>query len=263
MLDNTTLIIPTVAIGNVPQLATDLLIHTYLFQKVRVLSGRYLYPFASPRDTTGAAADGVSYSLELYYCKTLNVATIQQRSPVLSGHLGNFVKEVILPLIESEKFARVVILDSSDAGLLMRDTPWDEYFGARAPEDAQTPSTFELYETEINLSLTARLGGLKLHSDELSLEEEKLQHSSLYTRFVMRGLRELSALGTDASHVLKVTALLTYVYEGDNFRDAEALASKVVDVLQLESAQWLKPVSWEGVYGQRTIPDSMEEGIFG
>lgn len=244
-LKNSTLIIPSISIGNIPQLANDLLIHTLKFQKIGSLDDTYLYPFASPVDTseTEELGSGISSAVEVYYNKDLNKIIIQQRSPIINGTTTAYVNEVILPFIKESKFAKVLILDSSDAGLV---------------EDL-IPGTIDTYTNEDLLNKS--LESLNIaQADTISLTNTAYKHSN-YIRTLIGSLD--SAMKSESSE-LDVNVLVSYVYEGDNFNDGEALSNKVLEVLKLKPIErWIRPKSWLGVYGDRPIPNAMEDGLFG
>ncbi|GMG56463.1 unnamed protein product [Ambrosiozyma monospora] len=133
-LTNSTLVLPIVSIGNIPQLSVDLLIANFPDVKlVGRLDDTYLYPFASPIDTIvgplspnslkhqeldNDAHPGISTALEIYYCEKLNVTLLQQRSPLIPGLLLKFLKDLIKPFIQSMEFKKVVVLQSQDKGLV-------------------------------------------------------------------------------------------------------------------------------------------------
>ena len=57
--------------------------------------------------------------------------------------------------------------------------------------------------------------------------------------------------------------IVTYIYEGDNFNEAEKLSDKVAEICEWKIESWKRPVSWSGVYGDREVPTAMEEGLYG
>lgn len=105
-LHGTTLILPTVLVGNVPQLAADLLIHTYRLNRVATPASPLVHPFAGPGDGSAAPA----LPLELYHSPELGVCVMQQRLPVLPGCLAEFVRTVAVPVAAA--CGRVVVADS-------------------------------------------------------------------------------------------------------------------------------------------------------
>ncbi|EGV64894.1 hypothetical protein PSN45_005247 [Yamadazyma tenuis] len=236
----TTLVVPSVSIGNVPQLATDLLIHNLAFERIAHLKDTYLYPFASPVDyATGTSIDGattgagISTALEVFYSAKFNLTLLQQRSPIITTFTDKFIKEIITPFVNDNEFAGVLMLDSGDSGL----------------RESIVQGTVETYTNEDLLSKS--IESLKLNDSIKSLRDVEYVNSKY--------IKNLSgSLGTDWLNVLVI-----YVYEGENFMEANILAQKVVDKLEIKVEEWVKPVSWKGVYGDKPVPVAMEEGIYG
>jgi len=242
-LEDSTLIIPSISIGNIPQLANDLLIHSLSFIKIGNLNHTYLYPFASPIDTLNDVGQkkGISTAAEVYHNKELKLTIIQQRSPIIPGCTKTYVNEIILPFIKETKMVKFLILDSSDAGLV----------------ENLSPGTIEFYTNEdlLNKSLETLKIGL---GEAIQLKDDDYSHSS-YIRSLVTYLQS-----GDVSSDFEVNVLVSYVYEGDNFLDGEHLANKTIEVLNLSPIDnWIRPRSWLGVYGDRQVPNAMEEGLFG
>lgn len=224
-IDGSTLVLPAVSIGNVPQLAADLLIHTYNLEKVGALDGKYLYPFLSPQDTADGSSSDVSFALEVFHSPELALTVLQQRSPIIPSYTLQFVLEVVVPFIATHNFKAVVVLESSDAGLIENVSKGDVH----------------VLTSEDLLASTL---------DSMQLGPPSSHGLSYYVRVL---LRETS----------NNTVLVSYVYEGDNFDDAELLAHKTQQHLKLKAQPWVKPASWLGVYGDRPVPNAMEEGLYG
>lgn len=242
-LADSTLIIPSISIGNIPQLANDLLIHTLNFNKIGSLNDTYLYPFASPIDTLNDVGQkkGISTAVGVYHNKELKLTIIQQRSPIIPSFTKTYVNEVILPFIKEANVKKFLILDSSDAGLV----------------ENLSPGTIDFYSNEdvLNKSLeTLNIGQV----DAIQLGKGDHNHSS-YIRSLITYLHT-----GDLSSDFEVNVLVSYVYEGDNFYDGEHLADKTIEALDVSPVKnWIRPRSWLGVYGDRQVPNAMEEGLFG
>lgn len=109
------LIIPSVSIGNVPQLAVDLLIYTFNFKFVRDLDDSTLCPFLGPADHVKdqPGADSLTTAAQLY--RLGDDYLVQLRSPPLSGHKEEFVQSLIYQIPEASSH-QVLILGSANAG---------------------------------------------------------------------------------------------------------------------------------------------------
>lgn len=124
---SSTLIFPSISIGNVPQLAIDLLITTLKIPLVGYLPSPYLVPCAGTReDPTDTGRGGISCPLEgvcvcreaadiVYFDAEQKLTIIQQRSPFIS-HLAKtpFVRD-LWAFISCYTFSKVIMLASSDA----------------------------------------------------------------------------------------------------------------------------------------------------
>lgn len=105
------LLLPSVSIGNVPQLALDLLIHTYDFKLVRSLRDDYMYPVVGPRDFTTKPEPGISTPAELYSLNDIKI--VQLRSPHLPNCRQKFLDQLAADLDEKPD----LIIGSASAGM--------------------------------------------------------------------------------------------------------------------------------------------------
>lgn len=110
------LIIPSVSIGNVPQLAVDLLIFTFDFRLVRDLDDSSLCPFLGPADHVKdqPGTDSLTTPAQLY--RLGDDYLVQLRSPPLSGHKREFVQSLINQIPEASS-QQVIVLGSANAGV--------------------------------------------------------------------------------------------------------------------------------------------------
>lgn len=238
ILNDTILIIPSVSIGNVPQLATDLLIQTFDFTRIAHLKDQYLYPFASPIDysVSQGPQPGISTALELYYSEKHKLTLVQQRSPIIPTFAKKFVQDVMVPFINDMDFKEILLLDSGDSGL----------------KENIVPDYIETYTNEDLLSKS--MESLKLSDNVMSLNDVVYGHSPYFKYFI-----------SELTGKLSLNVLVIFVYEGQNFYEANVLANKVATKLELTlpETSWITPISWQGVYGDKPVPTSMEEGIYG
>ncbi|OBA20056.1 hypothetical protein METBIDRAFT_79361 [Metschnikowia bicuspidata var. bicuspidata NRRL YB-4993] len=236
-LRNSILLIPSVSIANIPQLALDLLLHSLEFKKVATLSDDYLYPFVSPVDhaSTSQPPGGVSFGLEVFFCKGQNLTLIQQRAPLMPGFPARHVAEVIVPFVEASQFKHVVVLHLLDAGLARGVLPGDVLIFTS--EDVLTESFSSLSISKTATDPTAVIA----------------QDTSPYAKALVDIISKYSTL----------SLIVIYAYEGDNLYDAQVMGRKSADFLLLRVEEWRSPVSWYGVYGDKPVPLAMEEGMYG
>jgi proteasome chaperone 2 len=234
MGDSRVLIVPAVSAGNVPQLAVDLLIHSFGAKLVDRLDDKYVYPFAGPRDYVrgeeSQGMDGISTAVEVY--QTHGTTIIQMRAPTLPGCRTQFVREVLLPYMAKHGFSEVIVLGSSNAGMR---------------EVISTDDRIRIYSNGVS----ERMAQLSL-SSKPEAPPKQLQESG-YT---------LDLLKLAPGAVPSVSAIVRFAYEGDNCDDAEELATTAVQVAGLTIPMvWKRPISWEGVYG-KPVPIGVEEGLY-
>lgn len=111
------IIIPSVSLGNVPQLALDLLIHTYGFELVKVLNDESLCPFIGPMDYSSSKSpvEGIATACQLF--KLNDTYVVQVRSPPLVGYKAQFVRQLKSELSELIPDTQVVAVGSALAGV--------------------------------------------------------------------------------------------------------------------------------------------------
>lgn len=242
-----TLVVPTITTGNIPQLTVDLMLYTYNFVRMAKLDSTYLYPFSGPIDSGNdekysdldslRAFNGISTSIEAYRCDELKIVLIQQRSPIIATYTRPFVETVVVPF--AKQFKRTVVLSSSDFSI-------HTDYAATNIHSGVGNCKFEWFEGDELLPIS-----------KLSLVEtrEKYSYDSIYANLLIELL-----LGSST----ELNLLLAFVYEGDNFNDAEESAHFLIHQLGLPQKDCLiRPNSWKGVYGDKSVPVSMEEGLFG
>ncbi|KAF9121553.1 Proteasome assembly chaperone 2 [Mortierella sp. 14UC] len=131
----TTLILPSVSIGNVPQLTTDLLLSTLKLDRVGCIEDENVIPVLGPADrphdatasgsaaapaaTTTAGAGvvsvggGLSLAVEVFQSKDGKWTLIQQRSPTVP-HRSHHYADNLVQFIQDSEFDQVVLLASAD-----------------------------------------------------------------------------------------------------------------------------------------------------
>ncbi|BEI93650.1 uncharacterized protein CcaverHIS019_0601090 [Cutaneotrichosporon cavernicola] len=225
-LSGATVVIPAVSLGNVPQLACDLLVSSLSLHRVAFIgTGDTVAPFA------GSGDDGiVTGGLELYGTSTGDLLVLLQRAPTLKAK-----KEEHVALIASAlKGAGVAIV------LASLDAANQDDAQLLTPIQAILPPSPPTQPTLTNL---AKLPPLRLTLDPTASPSAG---STSYPPFLPgAGLtrRLLSALADQPSG-----AIAEWVVEGDNRGDAHALASALLSVLDID-AELREPASWAGLFG--------------
>ncbi|QLQ82674.1 hypothetical protein HG537_0H04370 [Torulaspora globosa] len=273
-----TLIVPLVSTGNVPQLTVDLLLHSLSseFSFVRSLDSTHLHPFVGPLDYVLDQPEPVlfketpektySTALELFYNASKDIYVVQQRTPVIRGYLNNYLKDVIIPLIEAHDIEVVVLLDSF--GSLDQDIAEATRLSLRTTSNFISNGTCEVGSvTDI----------IRNFQQSLNLNERSASSlpCSLFTftaGSIQQEITTKQQVFNFAYHILnaslpalkRIRYCSAYVHEGDNSEDAHLLCDHLTDVIESlgKIVNHTPPVSWKGVYGSRPIPSSYDEGVF-
>ncbi|KAG6526740.1 hypothetical protein ZIOFF_016741 [Zingiber officinale] len=281
------LLLPGLSIGNVGQLAVDLLISSTAAKRVGFLDAPFLLPCVG-NDAYGPEPSGL-LSLPLELLKSINgrsvdvctdpssylpftvyestqhaLTLIQQRSPVVKGMMVEFSKEMA-DFVSSIGKKHIVILSSLDSGRLKKivaSSDMQVYYISSVNSDGTDAECerlgfkrLEEYDsTQRRWAYLNELAEGKLvQDDEINLEEE-LVDDDYYP-----GLPFAALLSCCKAKGLKVTCLLCYCSEGDNIPDSFQLADAACKLLKLTpdklsgdaNAQggWIVPLSWKTVYG--------------
>ncbi|SCU99287.1 LADA_0H18756g1_1 [Lachancea dasiensis] len=268
------LLLPLVSTGNVPQLATDLILHSLApdFAFVQELDSMFLFPFVGPLDYVRDSQANLYQNtqdktfttpLELFHSPSLKLYVVQQRSPVIQPYDNCFCKNVLVPLVETLKISQLVVFDATDSV--------DEIIGV--PQLRKSPYSLGICDLS--------------HIDDISSEfEEKLQIDDSNTQSVNKTLFKFtdnsfqSGIATEqfifklCYHLLhspvicgflkEIRYFNTYVQEGDNSEDAAAACGQLPHIISgfPKITQYKTPISWEGVYGVRNAPITFEEGLY-
>ncbi|KAG0216980.1 Proteasome assembly chaperone 2 [Mortierella sp. GBA43] len=120
-LKGTTLILPSVSIGNVPQLTTDLLLATLALDRIGCIEDENVVPVVGPADrphessssASAGATPTLSLAVEVFQSKDGKWTVIQQRSPTVRHRSHHYVDNLV-QFIKDAGFGLVVVLASAD-----------------------------------------------------------------------------------------------------------------------------------------------------
>ncbi|KAI8325978.1 hypothetical protein GQ54DRAFT_161397 [Martensiomyces pterosporus] len=239
-----TLILPAVSIGNVPQLAVDLLINTLSLPRIGIIDTGSLIPMSGPAGFDHLSEEK-AVPLEVYQTEDKKWTIVQQRSPPLAKHHRVFAQEIV-EFIKSGGFDRVILLASSDAAL-------------RADALISGPQIRTLTVNWSDEDLVSKFRDLSLNdladthagdaADTDRSEALKKSLKQLHSAGITRPLLERCL-----EEGVPVAACVSLVNEGDNVPDAIMLANAVNAALELLSgvAQWQPPRSWEWLMPSNT-----------
>ncbi|XP_041377008.1 proteasome assembly chaperone 2-like [Gigantopelta aegis] len=253
---NCTLILPTVSVGNVAQLAVDLLVSTLSMNRVGYILHESILPmcgnnpFASNKDK----ACRLCTSCEVFESSSDNFVVVQQRAPFIRGKKKIFFKW-FSEWIRAQNFSRVIILTSSFAeerlDKQIQGSPL-RFLVSTAIEKQDG----ELFRDKLNWQ------ELELRPLPPGLSSENDNKPTVY----IPGSGIAKNLFEDLSD-LPVAMLLMFCSEGDNSNDAVTLVNylnswiNVVTVkpksdgecgdIAQDTMLWKVPISWRLVFGSK------------
>lgn len=256
-----TLILPALSIGNIGQLAVDLLISSLKAERIGYLDDPNVLPCVGNDAYTASPGGDLALPLEAYESSSSGLTLVQQRSPVIKGMMIEYARNLASFAASNEK-KHVIVLSSLDfgrwksvdmsSGLQIHylsssnadgsDNDCERFGWNRLQDYSPVKSTWK-YLNEL-----AEEGSMP--DEDFSLEE--LGDDDYYPSLPFAALFSIcKAKG------IKVTCLLCYCSEGDNIPEAFYLAeatSKLVRLSQNEidgdgAGKWTIPFSWQSVYG--------------
>ncbi|XP_040405892.1 proteasome assembly chaperone 2 isoform X1 [Cygnus olor] len=259
-LQGFTLLMPAVSVGNVGQLAIDLVISTLRMTKIGYFYTDCLVPMVgnNPYATSNENSVELSINAEVYSLPSKKLVVLQIRSPFIKNKYRPFC-QALLSWVESSKCARVILLSSSHA------------YQRNDEQLLGTPLRYLLTP-----ALEKAVGG---HMQELKWKEmEKIaaypgiNDAEKVLHVPGGGITKL--LFTEScSKGIQMAVLLKFCSEGDNIPDAFALVNYLNEWLQLikskgshstdispeqeipdTSSQWKIPSSWRLLFGNGLPP---------
>nr|XP_023023591.1 proteasome assembly chaperone 2 [Leptinotarsa decemlineata] len=218
-LSGYTLIIPSVSVGNVPQLTVDLLITTYNFKKCATIWHSAIVPSVGSNPYDSKCSD-LCTACEIYSNEDLKLAALQIRSTIDYRIASRFfldLKEKLQTL-----FIKNVTILSGMFDYEQHIVTKNKFYYISAGEDER------LVQCN-NITLLERVINGKYNSNGSGF-----------------AFKLYETLSTD----FRCTVLGKYISEGDNRPDACMFLEKLVYILDLNSAMDLIiPSSWNFVFG--------------
>ncbi|KAJ8302827.1 hypothetical protein KUTeg_019223 [Tegillarca granosa] len=224
-LEEYSLVVPAVSVGNVGQLAADLLISTLWMERIGYIHHQSILPVVGndPFAHRDSKTCKVVTSCEVYESLEHKLIVVQQRAPFVKGKLSQF-RFLASPLMEKE------------LGEVFRSTPlnWQE-LERRSSFPAPTPAERSENGTSSNEQIYLPGGGIA------------------------------KSLFEDLSKDLPVIVMSLFCSEGDNAQDGFKMVNYLNDWLKLiylqprrgndgkmmPAQEWKTPVSWKLLYGTR------------
>ncbi|RIB21338.1 PAC2 family-domain-containing protein [Gigaspora rosea] len=222
-ITGSTLILPAISIGNVPQLAVDLLITTLNLQRIGFLEDENVIPVAGVNEHL---TRGITVAIEVYQSDDNKWTVIQQRATVIKKKWHNFT-ENLLAFIKQSQFSKVILLSSADA------------------------------TRRVDIQLTrfrATILGLKT-LEKISNDDYALKQDSDLPKIPGGGISRF-LFHKSQQEDIPLIMIIFFAIEGDNTQDAFLLANYTNSLLNLFPQQeipitklWKTPASWNYLFG--------------
>mmetsp|Transcript_25551 Transcript_25551/g.61549 ORF Transcript_25551/g.61549 Transcript_25551/m.61549 type:complete len:276 (-) Transcript_25551:91-918(-) len=224
-----TLVMPAVSVGNVGQIAIDLLISTAKLKKVG-----YWYSAETvstvcndPLATKANRVKGrIALSVEFFESEKRKVVLMQRRAPLLKGGIKSF-SAAVLQWAKKMGFERILLASSSPA-YVTEESQSQKFWTLSANEDAKMEKTLadlKLSMKSFTNSTNEEKGTEPSQSPSPSIKE-MLQYNTEITTELLNQAGEART---------KILAVLAQVNEGDNLCDGKEMAVVLNSVLSTVS----------------------------
>lgn len=222
-----TIVIPSICVGNVSQLSTDLIISSLSMEKVGVVWDPAIIPIIGPPAYEHDSNEKITTASDLYANEEKKIAILQIRSPLTVSLMTQFF-EKLTEFIKLEKFARLIILTGSYAH--------EKHMIGTNPFEYKSDSSSKEYFGE------------KLHKVNLHEFTGNVIHGGGYADRLFKFCDEKG---------IPTLILFKYVSEGDNSSDATQLLGYLNVLLEIlpcnekKEIQITVPISWKYLFGNK------------
>ncbi|KAF8405097.1 hypothetical protein HHK36_009995 [Tetracentron sinense] len=238
-----TLILPGLSIGNVGQLAMDLLVSSMGAERIGYLDDPFVLPCVG-NDAYGPVPRGdLALPLEAYDSPSNALTIVQQRSPVVKGMMVEFAKNLADFAAASGK-KHIIVLSSLDSGRRQKieiSSGLQMYYLSSANADGTDGDCEKLGWKKLQeynpaqrrwKYLSSLAEGNVMQEDSLSFEDE-LVDEDYYPSLPFAAL-----FSCCKAKGLKVTCILCYCSEGDNIPESFQLAEAACKLLGLNTTKF-------------------------
>lgn len=249
-LTNFTLLMPAVSVGNVGQLAIDLIISTLDMSKIGYFYTDCLVPMVgnNPYATEEEDSEELSINTEVYALPSKKLVVLQLRSIFIKYKSKSFC-EKLLAWVKSSCCARIIVLSSSHSyqrnDMQLRSTPFRYLL---------TPSMQKSVQNKIK-----SLNWLEMEKSPCIPE---ISDSEICIRIPGGGITK-TLYDESCSKEIQMAVLLKFVSEGDNIPDAISLVEYLNEWIQIlkpssdrhtSALPWKIPSSWQLLFGSGLPP---------
>ncbi|XP_047967770.1 proteasome assembly chaperone 2 [Salvia hispanica] len=258
---SSTLILPALSIGNVGQLAVDLLISSLKAEKVACLDDPNVLPCVGNDAYSPSPLGKLALSLEAYEASSSELTLVQQRSPVVKGMMMAYAKNIAnfaaangkkhIVLLSSLDFGRWRNIDMS-SGLQIYYLSSSNLDGTDAECESLGWKKLQDYDPAVRMWKY-----LDTLAQEVSVPDEDSPFEELGDEDYYPSLPFAALFSCFKAKGLKVTCLFCYCSEGDNIPEAFSMAEAAGKLVGLNdflgkdngAGKWITPFSWQSVYG--------------
>ncbi|GER49859.1 proteasome assembly chaperone 2 [Striga asiatica] len=256
-----TLILPALSIGNVGQLAVDLLISSLKSEKIGYLDDPNVLPCVGNDAYSPSPLGKLALPLEVYESSSSALTLVQQRSPVIKGMMMEYAKNMANFAAENGK-KHVIILSSLDfgrwkninmsCGLQIYYLSSSSVDGVDADCECLGWNKLQDYNPDQRAWKYLNMLVADGFTPDEDFPSEELEDADYYPSLPFAALFScFKAKG------LKVTCVLCFCSEGDNIPEAFSMAEAASMLTGLSnkeflgsgSDKWIVPFSWQSVYG--------------
>ncbi|KAK1173575.1 proteasome assembly chaperone 2 [Huso huso] len=242
-----TLIMPAISVGNVGQLAVDLIISTLNLNTVGYIHTASLIPMVgnNPYATSDETSTELSTNAEVYSLPEIKLAVLQIRSPILQTKYRQF-QNLILTWIKTSEFSKAIILSSSHA--YQRD---DRQLLGTPLRYLLTPAMQSIVGDNLQMMNWKKMEKIAVFP-EISNTRQHL--------YIPGGGITKQLYNVCCSEGIPLAVLLVFCSEGDNMPDAFVLINYLNEWLHLvenacdQSSNWKIPCSWRLLFGSGIPP---------
>lgn len=236
------LLLPAVTVGNVGQLAIDLLLTSTSSRHLGHVRSPCLLPFASAAYTPPEHGASIVTSAELYcvpFAKGV-VYVLQQRSPPCRGRASEHAEQLV-QWAGHNGCSQLIVLGSANAAGRTDAQIRDHGVHAMRVAGTTSATTAPMWDKCSHMgiapmeSVQGDVRGWSPACDAL-VEEERISATGRVPAFlplVRKGAFLRSMLEHGETHSVAITVLIMFVHEGENSTDACALAAACASVMEL------------------------------
>eukprot|EP01126_Amoeba_proteus_P054099 TRINITY_DN662_c0_g1_i1.p1 TRINITY_DN662_c0_g1~~TRINITY_DN662_c0_g1_i1.p1 ORF type:complete len:158 (-),score=16.42 TRINITY_DN662_c0_g1_i1:198-671(-) len=127
--EGSVLVLPSLAVGNVGQLAIDTLINTSSLPRVGYIDSPFILPMIA-NDAFDSEEGCLVTCVEVFHSNSPPVFFVQQRAPIVRGREKQY-SESLVKWIISQKFSSVILLHSVDKIMRIHDSLLVGYYFLR------------------------------------------------------------------------------------------------------------------------------------